>query len=73
MKEKLIKKIKIILKFLLLILSILFIFAFVSIMDSLTIRGSLLGLMLITVLLVLCGCTIHAKDLIYIKNIFSRN
>ena len=65
--------IKIILKIFLLILAILSIFAFVSIIESLTIRGGVFGLTIITALCVLCGITISARDLVYIKNIFNRN
>lgn len=64
--------IKIILKLFLFLISILCIFAFVSIIDSLTIRGGLIGLILITSLCVLCGITINARDLVYIKNILER-
>lgn len=64
---------RIILKIFLLILTILSIFAFVSIIESLTIRGGVFGLIIITALCVLCGITISARDLIHMKNIFSRN
>lgn len=64
---------RIILKIFLLILAILSIFAFVSIIESLTIRSSIFGLIIITALYILCDITISARDLVYIKNIFSRN